>query len=123
LLRLTHRRRPGLFVVCAATRVTSLLGRLNALYYSVTVLAGDNGRDHARDYEQPPTGVCSKEGRVSIKVPDAAPITLMNSHTRAILLQVRYVVANVDGTPAWVLIWIQWLLPERAWDALVLAIA
>ena len=40
-----------------------------------------------------------------------------------ILLQVRYVVANVDGTPAWVLIWIQWLLPERAWDALVLAIA
>ena len=35
--------------------------------------------------------------------------------------QVRYVVANVDGTPAWVLIWVKWLMPERAWDALVLA--
>ena len=37
--------------------------------------------------------------------------------------QVRYVVANADGTPAWVLIWVKWLLPERAWDALVLAMA
>ena len=44
---------------------------------------GDNGRDHARDYEQPPTGVCSKEGRVSIKVPHTVPITLMHSHTTA----------------------------------------
>ena len=35
--------------------------------------------------------------------------------------QVRYVVANMDGSPAWVLMWIKWLLPERAWDALILA--
>ena len=45
---------------------------------------------------------------------------LSRLHTH-ILLQVRYVVANVDGTPAWVLIWVKWLMPERAWDALVLA--
>jgi len=38
-----------------------------------------------------------------------------------ILLQVRYLVANADGMPAWVIIWIKWLLPERAWDALLLA--
>ena len=44
---------------------------------------GDNGRDHARDYEQPPTGACSKEGRVSRKVPHAAPITFTHSHTTA----------------------------------------
>jgi len=48
---------------------------------------------------------------------DAIMHAITSSHP-----QVRYVVANVDGTPAWVLIWIQWLLPERAWDALVLAI-
>ena len=35
--------------------------------------------------------------------------------------QVRYVVANMDGAPAWVVLWIKWLLPERAWDALILA--
>ena len=45
---------------------------------------------------------------------------LSHLHTH-VLLQVRYVVANVDGTPAWVLIWVKWLMPERAWDALVLA--
>jgi len=36
--------------------------------------------------------------------------------------EVRYVVANVDGTPAWVLHWVMWLLPERAADAITLAI-
>ena len=35
--------------------------------------------------------------------------------------QVRYVVANMDGAPAWVVMWIKWFLPERAWDALILA--
>ena len=35
--------------------------------------------------------------------------------------QVRYVVAKMDGSPAWVVMWIKWLLPERAWDALLLA--
>ena len=38
-----------------------------------------------------------------------------------ILLQVRYVVANADGVPAWIVIWVMWLLPERAMDALLLA--
>ena len=52
-------------------------------YYSLTVLTGDDGRDHARDYEQPSTGACSKEGRVSTKGPPAAPIPLTHSHTTA----------------------------------------
>ena len=63
---------------------------------------------------------CSKEGFVSINVPHAKPSTLL--HTQ-VLLQVRYVVANADGTPAWVLIWVKWVLPERAWDALSRAMA
>ena len=88
-------------------------------YYSLTVLTGDDGRDHARDYEQPSTGACSKEGRVSIK-DTLCHAYVSHLHTH-VLLQVRYVVANVDGTPAWVLIWVKWLMPERAWDALVLA--
>jgi hypothetical protein len=45
------------------------------------------------------------------------------THSSSIILQVRYVVASADGTPAWVLVWVKWLLPERAWDALVLAAA
>ena len=27
----------------------------------------------------------------------------------------------MDGSPAWVVMWIKWILPERAWDALILA--
>jgi len=49
---------------------------------------------------------------------DAIMHAITSSHP-----QVRYVVASADGTPAWVLVWVKWLLPERAWDALVLAAA
>ena len=36
--------------------------------------------------------------------------------------KVRYVVANVDGTPAWILIKIKWLLPTRLYDMIVLKV-
>ena len=71
-------------VQLAATRVTMAACLVaETHYYSLTVLAGHDGRDHARDYEQPPTGACSKEGHVSIKVPYATSITLKHSHTTA----------------------------------------
>jgi len=54
--------------------------------------------------------------------PQVTTDAIMHAITSS-LPQVRYVVANADGTPAWVLIWVKWLLPERAWDALVLAMA
>ena len=71
-------------VQLAATRVTMAACLVaETHYYSLTVLAGHDGRDHARDYEQPPTGACSKKARVSIMVPHATPITLPHSHTTA----------------------------------------
>jgi NAD(P)-dependent dehydrogenase (short-subunit alcohol dehydrogenase family) len=33
----------------------------------------------------------------------------------------RYVVANVDGKPAWLFVWLAWLLPDRVQDLLVLS--
>ena len=45
-------------------------------------------------------------------------LSRLHTHIR---LQVRYVVANADGVPAWIVIWVMWLLPERAMDALLLA--
>lgn len=36
--------------------------------------------------------------------------------------KVRYVVANVDGTPAWIFIKMKWLLPERIYDMIVLKV-
>ena len=36
--------------------------------------------------------------------------------------EVRYVVANVDGTAASVYVWLKQWLPERAWDKMVLSV-
>lgn len=35
--------------------------------------------------------------------------------------QLRYVVANIDGTPAWVFHWMKWILPAQVFDAITLA--
>lgn len=36
--------------------------------------------------------------------------------------QVRYICANVDGTPAWIFVWMKWVFPERLFDAIVLSV-
>jgi hypothetical protein len=36
--------------------------------------------------------------------------------------QIRYIAANVDGTPAWILVWMKWVFPERLFEAIVLFI-
>ena len=67
-------------LVCCLVQLTELPWQLawspKCTTYSLTVFAGDDGRDHARDYEQPPTGAFSK-------VPHATPILLTHSHTTA----------------------------------------
>ena len=95
-----------------------MLAHLNRLLHSLTVLpqVTTDAIMHAITSSHPQVRVARK----AVLVQRCPMPRLSRLHTH-ILLQVRYVVANVDGTPAWVLIWVKWLMPERAWDALVLA--
>ena len=95
-----------------------MLAHLNRLLHSLTVLpqVTTDAIMHAITSSHPQARVAKK----TVLVERCPMLRLSRLHTH-ILLQVRYVVANADGAPAWLIIWIQWLLPERVWDALVLA--
>ena len=79
--------------------------------------------EHVKLYENILGEETTKKSDAMIAKADDAQVTT-DAITHAICdphPDIRYIVANVDGTPAWVLIWMKWFLPERLFDAIVIA--
>ena len=80
--------------------------------------------EHVKLYEHVLGEKATKKAEEMMAKADDAQVTT-DAITHAICdphPEIRYLVANVDGTPAWVFAWMKWVLPERLFDAIVLAV-